>query len=450
MEFDASLGSSRRSYDERGHAPTDLSTSPQVRALIADSAGVQTTLALRTVATDELGDGDVLIAVSWSSVNFKDALATRKDGKVARINPLIPGIDLAGEIVDPGSSDLDVGAPVVVHGYDLGVAHHGGYSPYARVPADWIVPLPAGLSLRDAMTLGTAGFTAALSVITLLEHGLRPDQGPVVVTGATGGVGSVAVSILAAQGFAVTAVTGKADATDWLHALGASVVADRSGVGDPARPLQKETWAGAVDSVGGGTLAAVLASMRYGSAVAASGNTGGIVLPTTVFPLSCAVCRCWASIRCNALSFAAGKCGSVWPMTCGRRCSTSLPPMKSAWQRFRRRWHESTPAPTVAAHWFGSIEHLDDACRGLTGTGSSVVAFFAVRRTSCNTRPLLSSPTVSLSHADSRVHGLQMRPSRPRSDSRPARRPLRAAICAAQGPVQAAGRLVHPYCGTSG
>ncbi|AWT51499.1 alcohol dehydrogenase [Mycolicibacterium smegmatis MKD8] len=174
---------------------------------------------------------------------------------------------------------------MVVHGYDLGVAHHGGYSPYARVPADWIVPLPAGLSLRDAMTLGTAGFTAALSVITLLEHGLRPDQGPVVVTGATGGVGSVAVSILAAQGFAVTAVTGKADATDWLHALGASVVADRSGVGDPARPLQKETWAGAVDSVGGGTLAAVLASMRYGSAVAASGNTGGIVLPTTVFPL---------------------------------------------------------------------------------------------------------------------------------------------------------------------
>ncbi|CQD23223.1 MULTISPECIES: acrylyl-CoA reductase family protein [Mycolicibacterium] len=283
MEFEPSSDASQAGGQRDGD-PAEAGTSPQVRALIADSEGAQTTLALRTVGADELGEGDVLIAVSWSSVNFKDALATRKDGKVARINPLIPGIDLAGEIVDPGSSGLDVGAPVVVHGYDLGVAHHGGYSTYARVPADWIVPLPAGLSLREAMTLGTAGFTAALSVITLQEHGLRPDEGPVVVTGATGGVGSVAVSILAAQGFTVTAVTGKTDATDWLHALGASVVVDRSGIGDPARPLQKETWAGAVDSVGGSTLAAVLASMRYGSAVAASGNTGGVALPTTVFP----------------------------------------------------------------------------------------------------------------------------------------------------------------------
>lgn len=255
------------------------------RALVADSSGPETVLAVRSLPLSELGDGDVLIAVSWSSVNFKDALATSKDGKVARIDPLIPGIDLAGTIVDPGTSGLDEGAEVLVHGYDLGVAHHGGYSEYARVPADWVVALPDGLSLREAMIVGTAGFTAALSVIALEEHGLTTsDEGPVLVTGATGGVGSVAVSILAAQGHSVTAVTGKAEAADWLRTLGATEVVDRSAVGDPKRPLQKEAWIAAVDSVGGETLAAVLASLRYGSAVAASGNTGGIALPTTVFP----------------------------------------------------------------------------------------------------------------------------------------------------------------------
>ncbi|CDQ43409.1 MULTISPECIES: acrylyl-CoA reductase family protein [Mycolicibacterium] len=257
----------------------------QAKALVADSTGDETVLQVRSIPISDLGEGDVLIEVSWSSVNFKDALAASKDGKVARIDPLIPGIDLAGTVVDPGSSGLDTGAEVLVHGYDLGVAHHGGFSEYARVPADWVVPLPDGLSMREAMIVGTAGFTAALSVIALEERGLTTtDDGPVLVTGATGGVGSIAVSILAARGFSVTAVTGKSDAGDWLRTLGAAEVVDRAALGDPARPLQKERWTAAVDCVGGETLAAVLASLRYGAAVAASGNTGGVALSTTVFP----------------------------------------------------------------------------------------------------------------------------------------------------------------------
>ncbi|WP_369135273.1 acryloyl-CoA reductase [Modestobacter sp. I12A-02662] len=260
---------------------SDLPTS--VRALVADASGAESRLEFRSLPIADLGTGDVVIAVAWSSVNFKDGLASRKDGKVARIDPLVPGIDLAGTVADPGSSDLVAGQSVLVHGYDLGVAHHGGYAEYARVPADWVVPLPDGLSERQAMTVGTAGFTAALSVVALEEHGLAPGTRPVLVTGATGGVGSVALSILAGRGFEVTAVTGKAEAADWLRSLGAADVLDRSAL-DASRPLQREKWAGAVDCVGGETLAAVLASLRYGAAVAASGNTGGVAVPTTVFP----------------------------------------------------------------------------------------------------------------------------------------------------------------------
>jgi putative YhdH/YhfP family quinone oxidoreductase len=253
-------------------------------ALVADSSGEETQLSVRPLALAELGDGDVLIAVEWSSVNYKDGLASRKDGRVARISPLVLGVDLAGRVVEPGSSGLAVDQPVLAHGYDLGVAHHGGYSQHARVPAEWVVPLPSGLTTRQAMALGTAGFTAALSVLALEAHGLAPDDGPVLVTGATGGVGSVAVSILAARGHQVTAVTGKSDAHDWLRSLGATDIVDRSAVADASRPLQKEAWAGAVDCVGGDVLAHVVSSLRYGGAVAASGNTGGTAVATTVFP----------------------------------------------------------------------------------------------------------------------------------------------------------------------
>lgn len=257
----------------------------RVRAFVAEQREGSVVREVRSLPAAELGEGDVTVAVSWSGVNYKDGLATAAGGKVARLSPLVPGVDLAGTVVDPGPSGLAAGTPVVVHGHDLGVAHHGGFAEYARVPADWVVPLPAGLGERDAMVIGTAGFTAALSVHLLeTRSGLRPEAGPVLVTGATGGVGSIAVDILATRGYEVAASTGKAAAADWLRSIGASEVVDRSATVPSGRPLERERWAFAVDCVGGRTLAYVLATLRYGGAVAASGNTGGAELATTVFP----------------------------------------------------------------------------------------------------------------------------------------------------------------------
>jgi acrylyl-CoA reductase (NADPH) len=230
-------------------------------------------------------EGDVLIRVAYSSVNYKDALATIPKGQVARISPLVPGIDLAGTVEEaPDGAGFGAGDEVLAHGYELGTGHHGGYAEYARVPADWVVALPAGLSARQAMAVGTAGYTAARSVAALEAAGLAPGAGPVLVTGASGGVGSTAVDILAARGHEVVASSGK-DAGDWLRELGASeVIAREDAAGDAARPLEKPRWAGAVDCVGGDTLAGVLRSLRYGAAVAASGNTGGVKLTATVLP----------------------------------------------------------------------------------------------------------------------------------------------------------------------
>jgi acrylyl-CoA reductase (NADPH) len=239
---------------------------------------------LTELTVDDLPHDGVLVAVQWSGVNYKDALATTANGRVARISPLIPGIDLVGVVADPAGSELAPGTPVIAHGYDLGVSRHGGYAQFARVPADWLVPVPEGLSARDAMVIGTAGFTAALSVITLEERGLSPTGGPVLVTGATGGVGSMAVSILAGRGYDVTASTGKADAESYLRELGASSVIPRQDLTAEGKPLQSTDWCAAVDCVGGRTLANVLARVRYGGAVAASGNTGGAEVPTTVLP----------------------------------------------------------------------------------------------------------------------------------------------------------------------
>ena len=226
--------------------------------------------------TGDLGEGDVVVKVAWSSVNYKDALATIAKGQVARISPLIPGIDLAG-------TDENSGAEVLAHGYDLGVAHHGGYAEYARVPSEWIVALPDGLSARQAMTIGTAGYTAARCVIALEAAGLTPDAGPVLVTGASGGVGSTAVDILAARGYEVVASTGKG--ADFLLGLGAAEVISREdAAGDASRPLEKTRWAGVVDCVGGEVLAGAIRGLKYGGAVAACGNTGGVKLPMTVLP----------------------------------------------------------------------------------------------------------------------------------------------------------------------
>jgi acrylyl-CoA reductase (NADPH) len=187
--------------------------------------------------------------------------------------------------VDSGDPQVREGQEVIVHAHDLGVAHHGGFAEYARVPGSWVVPLPVGLSTREAMAIGTAGFTAALSVHCLEQHGLAPDDGPVLVTGATGGVGSTAVGMLARRGYHVVASTGKASAADWLADLGAAEVLDRAETSARSRRvLESERWAGAVDCVGADTLAYVLRTLRYGAAVAASGNTGGATLETTVFP----------------------------------------------------------------------------------------------------------------------------------------------------------------------
>ena len=231
-----------------------------------------------------LGGDGVLIEVEYSSVNYKDGLASSANGKVARISPLIPGIDLAGTVIGDGTNEFPEGSHVIAHGYDVGVAHHGGFAERARIPAVWLVSLPDGLDARSAMALGTAGFTAALSVIALEEHGITPASGPVLVTGATGGVGSTAVAILSGLGFEVVASTGKASGADYLKKIGATEVIDRATLEEAGKPLQKETYAAAVDCVGGQTLATVLSQIRYGGAVAASGLTGGAALPTTVMP----------------------------------------------------------------------------------------------------------------------------------------------------------------------
>ena len=238
-----------------------------------------------TIELDALADGEVRVRVLASGVNFKDGLASSSTGRVARIDPLVPGIDLAGEVIESTATEVPVGTMVLAHGYDIGVSRHGGFATVVDVPAHWVIPIPAGLAPTLAMTVGTAGFTAALSVAALERHGLRPGDGAIVVTGATGGVGSMAVGMLARLGHEIVATTGKSDQHDWLRALGADEVLDRADLlPDAPRPLERERWAAGIDCVGGATLAHVLSSISYGGAVAASGLTGGAALPTTVLP----------------------------------------------------------------------------------------------------------------------------------------------------------------------
>ena len=225
------------------------------RALVAEKQDDDVARGLQDLRADDLPDGDTVVRVDWSSVNYKDALAVSPKGRVAQISPLVPGVDLAGTVVE-GDGE---GSEVIVHGHDLGVAHHGGFAEYARVPGEWVVPLPDGLSSRQAMALGTAGFTAGLSVQRLEEHGVEPGDGPVLVLGASGGVGSTAVGILAARGFEVVAATGKPDEADWLRELGASEVLSREETSaESKKPMESERWAAVVDPVGGKALAYAL------------------------------------------------------------------------------------------------------------------------------------------------------------------------------------------------
>ena len=235
-------------------------------------------------ALNELSAGDVLIKAAYSSVNYKDALAATGAGKIIRRFPLVGGIDVSGTVVSSGDSRVKSGDEVLVTGYDLGVAHDGGYAEYVRVPADWVVRVPQGLSLFDVMAIGTAGFTAALSIVELERNGLVPSNGPVIVTGASGGVGSVAIQCLVARGYTVTALTGKDDQHEFLKSLGAADVLSRNAVQVSAKPLEKMLWAGAVDAVGGETLAWLTRTMMYGGGIASSGLTGGTDLKTTVLP----------------------------------------------------------------------------------------------------------------------------------------------------------------------
>jgi acrylyl-CoA reductase (NADPH) len=233
---------------------------------------------------DELSAGDVVIRTVASSVNYKDALAGTGAGKIIRRFPLIGGIDVAGTVASSADSRFREGDPVLVTGYDLGVGHDGGYAEFVRVPADWVVAIPAGLSPQDAMAIGTAGFTAALSLVDMEVNGLRPGQGPVIVTGATGGVGSVAVQLAAVGGYQITALTGKDHEHDFLRSLGAKEVLSRNGLQMGTKPLEKALWAGAVDAVGGETLAWLTRTMMQNGCIASSGLTGGTELRTTVLP----------------------------------------------------------------------------------------------------------------------------------------------------------------------
>lgn len=270
---------------------------------------------LSSLTVDELPPGEVLIAVEWSAVNYKDSMVTRPGNRVARLDRLVPGVDLAGTVVESTDPEIEIGAAVLVHGRDLGVGHHGGFAAYARVPASWVVPLPSGLTAREAMILGTAGFTAALSFEQLERQGLEPGGGPVLVTGASGGVGSLAVAIGAARGYEIVASSGKADQEPWLRALGASEVVGRDALDlAPERTLGPERWAGAVDCVGGTTLAKVLRTLRYGAAVAASGLTGGAGLETTVYPF---IVRNVACLGVDTVATAPAVREAVWQRLSG-------------------------------------------------------------------------------------------------------------------------------------
>lgn len=258
----------------------------QFRALMLSETEGKVTAAVETVAEDRLPAGDVLVRVNYSTLNYKDGMILNGLGRLVRQYPHIPGIDFAGTVEASDHPAWRPGDKVILTGWRVGEVWWGGYAQKARVKGEWLVPLPEDLSARQAMALGTAGLTAMLAVMALEEHGVAPDKGEVLVTGAAGGLGSVATAVLAGRGYRVAASTGRADQHDYLKRLGAGVLVDRAELsGGAAKPLLAERWAGCVDSVGGPTLAHVLASLRLHGAVASCGNAGGVELNTTVLPL---------------------------------------------------------------------------------------------------------------------------------------------------------------------
>jgi acrylyl-CoA reductase (NADPH) len=254
------------------------------KAIRIDKAEKGTTASLTQFDEAELMDGDVTVAVEWSTVNYKDGLALTGKSPVVRRFPMIAGVDFAGTVLESSHSDWKPGDKVVSTGWGLGETHLGAYAEKARVKGDWLVRLPDGMTTRQAMAVGTAGFTAMLSVLALEKHGLTPKDGPIVVTGAAGGVGSVAVALLAKLGFHVIASTGRSAESGYLKDLGAAEIIDRNELSAPGKPLAKERWAGGIDSVGSTTLANLLAMTKYRGAIAACGLAGGMDLPSSVAP----------------------------------------------------------------------------------------------------------------------------------------------------------------------
>lgn len=250
-----------------------------------DEDSGKTSAAVEQIGLDQLPEGEVTVAVEYSTVNYKDGLCIGPGGGLVRKYPHVPGIDFAGTVETSSDGRYKPGDKVVLTGWRVGEAHWGGYSQKANVRADWLVPLPDGLDSRQAMAVGTAGFTAMLAVMALEDHGLEPGHGPVLVTGAAGGVGSVATAILANLGYEVAGVTGRPETADYLKSLGATQIVAREEINETTkRPLESETWAGCVDAVGGAMLARVLGQMKYGASVAAVGLAGGAGLPATVIP----------------------------------------------------------------------------------------------------------------------------------------------------------------------
>ncbi len=241
--------------------------------------------AIRDVSLDELPQGDVLVSVAYSSLNYKDGLAVMGRGKVVRDYPMVPGIDLAGTVVESKSSKWRSGDEVILTGWGMGESHWGGFGQLARVDGDWLVRLPRGMTACQAMALGSAGFTAMLALTALEAHNLRPDSGQVVVTGAAGGLGSLAVALLARRGYKTVASTGRPETHDYLRSLGASDILDRNVLAAaPTRPMESGRWAGAIDTVGGASLAGLLRTMKERGSIAVCGNAGGVDVQTTVLP----------------------------------------------------------------------------------------------------------------------------------------------------------------------
>ncbi|EPO4110892.1 MDR family oxidoreductase [Enterobacter cloacae] len=254
-----------------------------MQALILEQQDGNTVASVQAIDESRLPEGDVIVDIDWSSLNYKDALAITGKGKIIRNFPMVPGIDFAGHVHSSEDPRFHAGQQVLLTGWGVGENHWGGLATQARVKGEWLVPMPAGLDGRKAMIIGTAGFTAMLCVMALEDAGIRPESGEIVVTGASGGVGSTAVALLHKLGYQVAAVSGRESTHDYLRQLGASRILGRDEFAE-TRPLEKQIWAGAVDTVGNNVLAKVLAQMNYGGCVAACGLAGGFALPTTVMP----------------------------------------------------------------------------------------------------------------------------------------------------------------------